>query len=146
MKKFWRALHQSLVANANLVSLCGYTVSPFKPTITRASFQTSDYDRGVYYEEAPGAPYLLGSDSIELREWVVEFNIIAPTLEIMSDIATEFESQFDQSPNSFSYWNFSNGDIYVQSTSIIDVVGGKHMDERNVWHCVYSVKVRWSYC
>ena len=146
MKLFWKSISEKLLSNATLVSLCGYTASPFKPTISRASFQTNDYRRGVYYQESPGYPYMVGSDSVELKEWVVEFHIVGPTLEDMSDIATTFEAQFEQSPNSFSYWNFSNDDIYVQSTSIIDVAGGKHDDERNVWHCVYSVKVNWSYC
>jgi hypothetical protein len=146
MKLFWKALHSNLVANATLVSLCDYQVSPPKPTITRADFQTADYSKGIYFQEAPGSPYVFGSDSVELQEWVVDFTIVAPTLTEMSDIAAEFTSLFDQSPNSFSYWNFSNDDIYVQSTSIIDIVGGKHNDERNVWHCVYSVRVKWSYC
>ena len=146
MKLFWKAIYDNLITQGTLVSECGFTSSPFKPTISRADFQTAGYDRGVYFEEAPGPPYIFNSDTVELKDWVVDFHIIGPTEVIMADIAKAFEDLFNQTPNAFSYWNFSNDDIYVQSTSIIDIVGGKHNDERNVWHCVYSVMVRWSYC
>lgn len=143
MKLLWKAIATSLRADATLVSLTAYASDNI--SIGRGFHPTAKVVPGLYFMEDPDDGYLTATNSNKIKQWDVTFTAVAETDIVCGDIARAFELLFEDSDLKDEYWDFSNDDIDVIFSKIVNMGTCSYSDELERWSCTITVQIKWAY-